>query len=357
MTDLLDGFDEAPVGTGGPARRRWPRVLISIAVAGLVVAGGAGFVLVRAIDPPGGAGAPVSVLVPPGASGARIAAILDAKGVISSGRVFRLYTKVRGAPTVQAGEYRLRHNMAMGAVVRALRRGPAIRYARLTVPEGLTLAEVADRVGHLPGRSRSAFVAAVQSGAVRSRLAPAPISSLEGLLFPDTYLVTEKEDETAILRRMVERTEAAAAQLDITARAPAVRLTPYQVLVAASLVEAEAKVPEDRPLIASVIENRLARAMPLQVDATVLYALGRHKTRVLFKDLEVDSPYNTYKHPGLPPTPIGAPGTRSIEAVLRPAQTQYLYYVLIDPSGKHGFATTSAEFERLKADARRRGVR
>jgi UPF0755 protein len=136
-----------------------------------------------------------------------------------------------------------------------------------------------------------------------------------------------------------------------------VGLSPYEVIIAASLVETEAKVAEDRPLIASVIHNRLQRKMLLGIDATVLYALGAHKTRVLFRDLEVDSPYNTYKHAGLPPTPIGASGVRSIEAVLSAPRTDYLYYVLIDSNGKHAFATTAAEFERLKAESRRKGVR
>jgi UPF0755 protein len=125
--------------------------------------------------------------------------------------------------------------------------------------------------------------------------------------------------------------------------------------VAASLVESEAKVHEDRTLIASVISNRLEKGMKLQIDATVLYAIG-HKDRVLYKDLEVDSPYNTYKIDGLPPTPISASGRASLEAMLRPAKTTYIYYVLSDKNGKHAFATTASEFEALKAEARRKGL-
>jgi UPF0755 protein len=132
-------------------------------------------------------------------------------------------------------------------------------------------------------------------------------------------------------------------------------LGPYQLIVAASLVESEAKVKEDRPLIASVISNRLQKGMKLEIDATVLYAIG-HKDKVLYSDLEVDSPYNTYKIDGLPPTPISAAGKASLEAMLHPTATTYLYYVLSDKNGKHAFATTPAEFEALKAEARRKGL-
>jgi UPF0755 protein len=127
------------------------------------------------------------------------------------------------------------------------------------------------------------------------------------------------------------------------------------LIVAASLVESEAKVKEDRPLIASVIANRLQKGMKLQIDATVLYAIG-HKDKVLYSDLEVDSPYNTYKIDGLPPTPISAAGKASLEAMLHPADTTYLYYVLSDKNGKHAFATTPSEFEALKAEAHRKGL-
>jgi UPF0755 protein len=246
--------------------------------------------------------------------------------------------------------------MAMGAVVHALKAGPKIRFDKLTVPEGLTLADIADRVGNIPGRDRTKFLDAARSGAVRSRFQPSGVKTMEGLLFPDTYLVTEKEDEAAILGRLRDRFDQVASDLHLGDRPLPAGMTPYQMIVAASLVEAEAKVPEDRPLIAAVIANRLRLGMKLQIDATVLYALGEHKTRVLYSDLEVNSPYNTYKVDGLPPTPIAAPGKASLQAVLEPAKEDYLYYVLFDKNGKHAFASTAAEFERLKAEAQRKGV-
>ena len=335
-----------------------PRQLVFAALGlGLLLTLGGGVWLARQVDPPGSPGAKVSVAIPPGTSAAGIAVRLERQGVLTSAGVFRLYAKVRGAGTdFQAGEYELQRRMAMSAVLDALRAGPKIRFAKLVIPEGLTLVEIAEKAGQLPGLDSKRFLEMARSGTIRSKWQPRGISNLEGLLFPDTYLVTDKEDEVAVLSRLVNRFDQVADEVGLGRRPLPAGLGPYQAVVAASLVETEAKVPEDRPLIASVIENRLERGMKLQVDATVLYALGRHKSRVLFKDLEVDSPYNTYRVDGLPPTPIGAPGRASLEAVIDPANEDYIYYVLFEKNGKHAFATTPVEFERLKAEARRKGV-
>jgi peptidoglycan lytic transglycosylase G len=335
-----------------------PRQLVFGALGfGLLLMTVGGVWLARLVDPPGSPGAKVSVAIPPGTSAAGIAVRLERQGVVTSARVFRLYVRVSGAGTdFQAGEYELRRRMAMSTVLDALHVGPKIRFAKLVIPEGLTLTEIADKVGQLPGQDAQRFLELARSRAVRSKLQPPGLSNLEGLLFPDTYLVTDKEDEVAVLSRLVNRFDQVADEVGLGRRPLPAGLSPYQAVVAASLVEKEAKVPEDRPLIASVIENRLERGMKLQVDATVLYALGRHQSRVLFKDLEVDSPYNTYRVNGLPPTPIGAPGRASLEAVIDPANEDYIFYVLFEKNGKHAFAKTPGEFERLKAEARRKGV-
>jgi UPF0755 protein len=327
----------------------------------LMVLLGTGLWVLRQVNPGGGPRGKVAVDINPGTSVAGVADRLEAKGVVTSAPIFRMYLKLKGGPTtIQAGEYDLRRNLSMGAVQAALRRGPSIKFEKLTIPEGLTLSDIADRVGALPGRSRDRFLAAAKSGTVRSKWQPPGQDNLEGLLFPDTYLVTDKEDDTAILRRLVSRFDQVADEVGLSPPAAAAAAAPtglgaYQLIVAASLVESEAKVKEDRPLIASVISNRLQKGMKLQIDATVLYAIG-HKDKVLYSDLEVDSPYNTYKIDGLPPTPISAAGKASLEAMLHPAATTYLYYVLSDKNGKHAFATTPAEFEALKAEARRKGL-
>ena len=347
----------------GRLTRRGRIVLGALAVL-LVVGLGAGVWLLRQVNPSGGPGEKIAVDIVPGTSASVVATKLEDTGVITSARIFRLYLKATGgAGSIQAGEYELRKNLSMGKARAALRRGPSIKFQKLTVPEGLTLEQIADRVGELPGRSRDKFLSAAKSGAVRSKWQPPGSTNLEGLLFPDTYLVTDKEDEAGIVRRLVSRFDQVADEVGLEAAAGAGQggqakppsLSPYEVIVAASLVESEAKVKDDRSLIASVISNRLQQGMKLQIDATVLYAIG-HKDKVLYKDLEVDSPYNTYKIDGLPPTPISAAGKASLEAVLHPADTPYLYYVLSDKNGKHAFATTSSEFEALKAEARRKGL-
>ena len=366
MTDLPDGgpppIDPTPpagLPTPSPRRGRLTgrgRIVLGVLAVLVVVGAGAGLWLLRQVNPSGGPGQKVTVDVPPGTSVAGVAARLDAKGVIRSARIFRVYLKVTGgAPGIQAGEYELRQNLSMGAAKAALEKGPSIKFQKLTVPEGLTLDQIGDRVGALPGRSKDRFLAAARSGAVRSKYQPAASTNLEGLLFPDTYLITDKEDETSIVRRLVGRFDQIGDEVGLGGSTPN-GLSAYHVVVAASLVESEAKVSEDRPLIASVILNRLQKGMKLQIDATVLYALGAHKDRVLNKDLEIDSPYNTYKVDGLPPTPISAPGRASLEAMLHPAQTTYLYYVLADKSGKHAFASTEAEFNAAKAEAHRKGL-
>jgi UPF0755 protein len=351
MTDLPG--DEDPHGS---RLTRRGRVVLGVLVTLLVVGLVAGVWLLRQVNPSGGPGEKVAVDVVPGTSVSGVANKLEDKGVIKSAGIFRLYLKVSGgAGSIQAGEYDLRKNLSMGEAKAALRRGPSIKFQKLTIPEALTLEQIADRVGELPGRSRDKFLAAARSGTVKSKYQPPGNTNLEGLLFPDTYLVTDKEDETGIVRRLVNRFDQVADEVGLGTADRPNGLGAYQVIVAASLVESEAKVKEDRPLIASVISNRLTQGMKLQIDATVLYAIG-HKERVLYKDLEVDSPYNTYKIEGLPPTPISAAGKASLEAMLRPEKTTYLYYVLSDKNGKHAFATTPAEFEALKAEARRKGL-
>jgi UPF0755 protein len=330
--------------------------VFGVSAAVLVVGLAAGLWVLRQVNPGGGRGEKVAVDIVPGTSVAAVSEKLEDEGVITSAQIFRIYLKFKGgAGTIQAGEYELHRNLSMGAARAALRRGPGIKFERLTIPEGLTLEKIADRVGELPGRSRDRFLSAARSGAVRSKWQPPGRNNLEGLLFPDTYMVTDKEDEAAILRRLVTRFEQVSDEVGLSAAATPTGLSPYQLIVGASLVESEAKVHEDRPLIASVISNRLQKGMKLQIDATVLYAIG-HKDKVLYSDLEVDSPYNTYKIDGLPPTPISAPGKESLAAMLHPADTTYLYYVLSDKNGKHAFATTPSEFEALKAEARRKGL-
>jgi UPF0755 protein len=343
-------------------RRIWLRVLLGVLITGLLLGGLGAVWLQRQINPPGAPGAEVVVTIPKGSSTARIAAILDQRGVIKSASIFRYYLRIRGGGPFDAGTYKLRRNDDFNSVIDTLDNGPVVVYDRITIPEGKTLHEVAELVGRLPGRSADRFLELAESGEVRSEFQPTGNTNLEGMLFPDTYFVEDKDDELAILNRMVAAFDERASRAGAHEPAASLRLDPYEVLVVASLVETESRVDEDRAKIAQVIYNRLARRMPLQIDATVLYAreaaglARRPNGRVLFRDLEIDSPYNTYKIPGLPPTPIAGFGQASLDAALNPEAGPWLFYVKYQNDGTHAFATTLAEHNRNIADAKRRGV-
>jgi UPF0755 protein len=345
----------APEPVPGARRpRRWVRVAGAVLAVVLVVVVLAGVWVDRQINPSGPPGRAVDLTIPPGSSTRAISDELARAGVISHPLFFLLYLKVHGVSPLRSGTYALHRHDSYGAAVRALEGSVVMN--RLTIPEGFTLDQIADRVGALPGHSAAHFLAVAAGGAVRSPYQPAGSASLEGLLFPDTYLVAPGESDTAILTQMVERFDQVAATAGLTAGARARGLTPYEVVTVASMVEREAKVPADRPLVAEVVYNRLARGMDLQIDATVLYALGPGRTSLTNTDLAVNSPYNTYLHPGLPPGPIADPGLASLRAALHPAVGPYLYYVVVQSNGREAFSTTLSGQEQNIALARSRGL-
>jgi UPF0755 protein len=354
MTTVYDvEQDRAP--ERGP-RRRWPLVLLAIAVAVLLIGGIAVFWVQRQINPSGSPGKEVQITVSKGMSTDALASLLEKRGVISNATVFSYYAKINGADTIQAGEFTLRQNQHMGDVIKILEAGPKPEIDRVTIPEGFTLKEIANRVGTIPGKSADRFLAAANTGAVRSQYEAAGSNNLEGLLLPETYFVQHGDDEVKILGRMVSAFDTTASEIDLTGGAARLNLSPQQIVVVASIIEREAKVDDDRGKIARVIYNRLAKGMPLQIDATVQYALGENKPKLLNKDLEVNSPYNTYKVVGLPPGPIASPGRKSLEAALNPTPGAWLYYVLADATGRHNFADDAVQFERFKAEAKAKGL-
>ena len=312
----------------------------------------------RNVNPPGDPGAEVSITVEPGMSTTEIGQLLEREGVIGSASVFRYYVRINGLGTVEAGDYTLHQKEDMATVLDVLEGGAKVdKGVPLTIPEGLTLPEVADLVGALPGRSAEKFLQAAASRTVTSRYQGTGVTSLEGLLLPETYFVVADDDETDILRRMVEAFDALATRLDITGASARLGLTPYEAVVVASMVEREARVDEDRGKVARVIYNRLEAEMPMQIDATVQFALGKQKEVLLLSDLEIDSPYNTYRNAGLPPGPIASPGQESLVAALQPTPGPWIYFVVIDENGRHEFAETLAEHNRNIAQAERNGVR
>jgi UPF0755 protein len=328
--------------------RRWPFILLAVVVIFLILAGSGVLWVQRQINPPGASGPSLRVTVEQGMSTADIAQLLEREGIIASASIFKYYARLTGVGSIEAGDYDLEKNSDLSEVVRVLEGGAAkAEDERVTVPEGLTIDEVARVVGEMPGRSAEKFLEVANSGTIRSQYQPPGTTSLEGLILPETYFVAKGDDEAKILRKMVDSFDQLASQLNLSGAATRFGITPYQAVIIASLVEREARVDEDRGKVARVIYNRLEQKMPLQIDATVLYALGRPQESVSFKDREVNSPYNTYRIPGLPPGPIASPGRRSLEATVTPTPGSWLYYVLTDPAGHHSFTANYNEFLNL----------
>ena len=348
-----------PRRKGGFGRKLFAALVI-LAVIGLIGAGLAYVAYQRQVDPAGPPGEALKLTVPMGSSTQRIGQLLEADGVITSASTFRYFIRINGGGPFQAGEYTLNKNMSMGEAIAKLDKGPDLKFERLTIREGLVLPQIAEAVATLEGRSAEAFTAALESGKVKSKFQPAEVMTLEGLLLPETYNLEPKDDEARILERMVSSFDAVAEQAGVNDAKAKVGISPYEALVVASLIERETRFDDERPMVAQVIYNRLKRKMPLGIDASIIYALGKSAdkdVRVLFKDLEIDSPYNTYKRVGLPPTPIAAPGRASIEAALNPEPSEFLFYVVTEKSGRHSFAKTGAEHQANIRKAEAAGVR
>ena len=329
-------------------RVAWTVTGIAVVTAAVLLAGAARRNRVEAQWRPVGPGPERVVEVPRGAGVAQISEILQREGVVRDARAFR-YGLERWAleGKLQAGYYRLSPAMSAEEVARTIASGK-VATIRWTVPEGLTVEQIAQRAAETDLCTAKEFLAAARPDAVRARgFDPKkagfdlPRGTLEGYLFPETYSLQYGWGAGEIVEAMLAQFQRSVVQgLADDLRAGGKPL--HLIITVASLIEREARIEKDRAPIASVIYNRLNRGMRLQIDATVLYALGHHKARVLYRDLEVDSPYNTYRHAGLPPGPIASPGLASIKAALHPARTEYLYYVARKDGG-HVFTRTPEE--------------
>ncbi|NPV27358.1 MAG: endolytic transglycosylase MltG [Firmicutes bacterium] len=298
-------------------------------------------VLLAPVNP--AAGEPVVVNIPPQASTVKIGQMLYEQGLIRNTTFFYIYTKYRKVDyRLQAGEYTLSPQMSLPQIVDKLVRGEVRTYS-FTIPEGYTIKQIADLLAQKGFVDREKFLAATKDSYdfdFLDGVSPGE-NQLEGFLFPSTYQITRGTSEREIVRMMLKRFDQVATP-ELRAQARERNLSVREWVTLASLIEKEAKVSEERPIIAGVLYNRLRLGMPLQVDATILYALGEHRERVLYRDLEVDSSYNTYRHTGLPPGPIASPGEDSLKAALNPTNHNYLYYVSRN-DGTHEFTTSLAE--------------
>jgi len=327
-------------------------VLVALFLVMGLAAGAAGLWVRGQIDPSGAPGEVKEIEIPEGATSDNIGALLAAEGIITSDFVWGWYLRINGGGPFQAGVYELAENSSMGDVVDILDAGPRPPEERtFTVPEGLTVPEIVARLAD-PERGLGFDAATLQqlldSGQVRSAFQPADQPSNEGILFPETYRVAAEADELAVLKQMVGQLDATMEELGVASAQERFNLTPYEVLVVASLIEEETKVDAERPQVAQVIYNRLREGIPLGIDATSRYEAeiqGRDRGSI---DFESDSPYNTRRIAGLPPTPIASPGRASIAAALEPADGPWLYYVLLDEEGNHLFTDDYNEFLRAK---------
>lgn len=294
-------------------------------------------------------GKPVSIDISHGSSGSAIASALESKGVIPSALSFRVYLKLHKVNAgLRAGKYQLRENMPYEEVVAKLRKGPAVKFVRLVIPEGFTIDQTAEQVGKLTHIKAADFLAAAVPATATPRVLTSPPPSLEGFLYPSTYYVTEKETAQSLVVKLVKEFDKRAASVGLDDAAKN-GTNPYDIVNIASMVEQEAKAPEERARIAGVIMNRLTKHIPLGIDATIQYAVKKYHGEPLTQsDLDSDSPYNSRKFAGLPPTPIASPGAASLKAALQPEKVDFLYYVLTADCVHHLFTANYAEFERAR---------
>lgn len=324
------------------------RLFLLLLLAVLLAVGAVAFAVLAPVGPR----TETFVDISPGMSTHQIAAQLKAQGIIRSQDVFLGLYLVRGR-TLKAGEYRFDHPAPMTEVWDRMRRGDVFTIT-VTLPEGSNIFDIGQRLESAGLSTQAAFVAAAKQGtsliADIDRTAP----STEGYLFPDTYHFRRHMTALEMMTAMVARFRQKALEIGLSSDF-------HRTVTLASLVEKETPIDNERPLVASVFENRIAKNMPLETDPSVIYAAlleGRYRGTIYQSDLAADSSYNTYRHPGLPPGPICNPGLKSLTAAMHPAQTDYLYFVAAsaDPSGQSRFSSTLDQHAK-DVEAYRRAVR
>jgi uncharacterized YceG family protein len=336
-------------GTGErPQRRRRGRILLPVLVVIVLIAVAAGWFLYELYQPGKGPGSGrVAVVVPRGGTLGVIADRLDSAGVIASPFFFKLRTRMAGhANDLKPGGYVLQKDMPYGDVITKLTTGPPHHVIDVTIPEGRARGEIAPLVkqagvkgNYLRATARSSHLSPRTYGARRG-------ATLEGFLFPSTYELKRGATVRALVAKQLGAFKQNFAQVGMS-YARKKNLTPYDVVTIASMVEREASLDRERPLIAAVIYNRLKQGIPLGIDATIRFATGNWTRPLRVSELQINSGYNTRTHQGLPPGPIGNPGLASLKAAAHPAHVNYLFYV-VKPcgNGAHAFSSSDAQFQR-----------
>ncbi|HXV85155.1 MAG TPA: endolytic transglycosylase MltG [Gemmatimonadales bacterium] len=295
---------------------------------------------------------PVRVTIPRGATLQSVAESLQAGGVVPSARSFRLYARLTGRErAIPAGTYDLHRGMGARRALAELLRA-RVAEVRLVVPEGLMLTEIAALVDSALDIRASTFLAAAGDPAMVAQLGAT--GTVEGYLYPSTYLVPVNSSAAAVVRQMTAEFQRQWRPV-WNSRLATLGRTRHEIVVLASIIEGEVRHAVDAPYVASVYHNRLSRGMRLQADPTVIYALGRRR-RLFERDYLIRSPFNTYQIDGLPPSPIGQPSAASLQAALYPARTDFLFLVA-RADGRHVFSRTLREHLQAVAAVRRTGAR
>lgn len=288
------------------------------------------------------------ILIPRGTSSVEVARRLQAEGIVMHRALFLAYLKTfKRSSHLQAGEYQFQGALTVPQIADKIIRG-LVYYHEVTIPEGLSLFEICDSLEQKGFANRDEFWSAVRRVDLLADLTQPP-KNLEGFLFPDTYRLTRGETADEIVQAMIERFKQVYESLKTDIQRQSLSLK--EVVTLASLIEKETGGGDERALVSAVFHNRLKKRIPLQCDPTVIYAAklqGSFKGEIYRSDLAQDSAYNTYRHAGLPPGPIANPGLQSLEAALRPANADYLYFVS-DNNGRHVFSKTLDEHNRAVA--------
>tara|TARA_B100000427_G_scaffold113366_1_gene93968 strand:+ start:118 stop:1092 length:975 start_codon:yes stop_codon:yes gene_type:complete len=303
----------------------------------------------------------VYISIPQGSSATDITSILDNKGVISSSLAYEIYLRNENmSDKLRAGNYEIPNNLEFDELTEVLLKGPPLKTYNITIPEGLWITETLTSISSQTGFDVASLENSLVSGLVESKYVYLgdykKLQNWEGLIYPNTYEINVEANGEEILQLLVSELEIVVDKIFSENELPYWIDSFNELFTIASLVEAESKLEEDRPLVASVIKNRLSDDMLLQIDATVLYALQKRKSQVLLIDLQVDSSYNTYKYSGLPPTPISGFGERSILATINAPESDFIYYLLTEKDGKMSFTNDYSEFINMKNKAKEEGV-
>ncbi len=351
-----------PSRLGGEKRsgeRRRARMIVPLAVV-IVLVAGAGWLLASLFQPFSGDGeGSVRVTVPQGATVGDIGELLERRGVVPSAFFFRARASLAGrSDDFKAGSFSLKEGMSYSAAMDALSASPGEQTVQITIPEGRSRREVDDLIGNqvkgdYASVTRSSRLLNLRTYGARNA------RNLEGFLFPATYELKRGQTAKDLANQQLGAFKREFEKVDLTF-ARRKNLTPYDVLVIASMVDREAQVAKERPIIASVIYNRLRDGIPLGIDATIRFATNNWTEPLKQSELAINSPYNTREEAGLPPGPIGSPGLAAIKAAARPARTKFLYYVVKPGTcGEHEFSATDADFqrdvERYNSERERRG--